>query len=142
MATWDIDKAVAYLKQNSAGKRSLGKCARYVKAAIKAGGIILGDQFVSAKDYGPSLIGNGFHTQGKLLAGFKKGDVAVIDGFSGVKGTVKDHPHGHMCMFDGEIWISDFTQNDLYPGSDYTKVRPNYIVFRYEQPNAVTTVAP
>ena len=55
---------------------------------------------------------------------FEKGDVVVIQGIPG-------HPHGHMAMYDGSIWISDFRQPDLYPGTAYRVARPSYKIYRY-----------
>ncbi len=79
-----------------------------------------------AKNYGSSLRTVGFDSMGQLHGGFKRGDVAVIQPIPG-------HPHGHMTMFNGTIWISDFRQmHGLYPGPGYRAQRPSYSVFRYQ----------
>ena len=66
---------------------------------------------------------------------YQKGDVALIDGFAAdpEKGIVKGAPDGHLAMFDGKIWISDFRQigNDPYPGSSYRKAAPKITIYRH-----------
>ena len=42
----------------------------------------------------------------------QKGDVVV---FSAIKG----HKHGHICMYDGHQWISDFKQRSMYSANAY-----------------------
>lgn len=56
------------------------------------------------------------------------GDVAIIQPIPG-------HPHGHMTMYNGSIWISDFKQyNGLYPGPSYRKHKPVFTIYRYPFP--------
>jgi hypothetical protein len=120
---WDIDKAVGYL-QKHAQTHSLGHCAQYAREAIEAGGVIL-ERHNSAKDYGSSLVKVGFQGHSPLnVVKFLKGDVVIIQGF-------KNHPHGHMAMYDGSQWISDFKQRTLYPGPAYRKSKPSYKIYRY-----------
>ncbi len=122
---WDVQKAVQYLNQH-AEPSSKGYCARYVKKAISAGGDISDwPSIVSAKDYGSALLARGF----QVISGqndFIAGDVVIIQGFNKSDfpaGEIKkDHPHGHMAMFNGQQWVSDFKQNNgYYPGGDYRK---------------------
>ena len=47
-----------------------------------------------------------------------KGDVAVI-------GRSKSHPYGHIAIYDGQKWVSDFKQKSWhgmkqFEGNDYT----------------------
>lgn len=120
---WDEKKAVAYLNSH-AHEHSLGRCAEFVRKAIEAGGIHL-VHHVSAKDYGGSLEQAMFKVLPAGLSTFTAGDVAVIQPIPG-------HPHGHMTMFNGGIWISDFKQRyGLYPGESYRKLKPPYKVYRY-----------
>jgi hypothetical protein len=119
---WQTDKALAHLTQHAQG-HSLGQCAQYTRQAIEAGGLNL-VRHASAKDYGSSLVQAGFHqyTQGQVST-YKAGDVAVIQGFKG-------HPHGHMAMYDGKHWVSDFQQPTLYPGESYRKAHPPFKIYR------------
>lgn len=120
---WDAQKAVKHLDTH-ARAASHGQCARYVRGAVEAGGVTLA-RHTSAKDYGSSLTKVGFVSQGALATGFRAGDVAIIQ-------PIKGHPHGHMCMYDGRHWVSDFKQmHGLYPGASYRKHKPAYAVYRY-----------
>src|SRR5205823_6936766 len=119
---WDKEKAVQYLTSH-ANVTSLGRCAEYTRKAIEAGGLVL-IRHISAKDYGLSLRSVGFLPLGYDPRVYLPGDIVIIDGFEG-------HPHGHMAMFNGNSWISDFKQRELYPGPAFRKHRPHYTMFRY-----------
>lgn len=95
---WDVNRAIQYLRTN-VKPISQGLCATYTRQAIEAGGIRL-LHIRHARDYGSSLAKSGFR-EFSSAGPFQAGDVAVIQPIIG-------HPDGHMCMFDGNIWISDF----------------------------------
>jgi hypothetical protein len=121
---WDLDKAVQYLRQHKE-PGSTGHCAQYVRQAIEAGGVTL-HRHGSAKDYGPSLTAVGFQ---KISSGagylHRAGDVGIVQPIPG-------HPHGHMAMFDGTHWISDFVQmHGIYPGQSYRDAKPAYQIYRH-----------
>lgn len=122
--TWNVDNAVASLQTN-AQPNSLGRCARYVRDAVAAGGIAL-LRTTHAKDYGASLLSGGFVAyDGEPRGGYQKGDIVVIEGFT-------EHPSGHMQMYDGTVWISDFKQlNGFWPGPHYRKKTPDFRVYRH-----------
>jgi hypothetical protein len=120
--SWDLDKTVAALREN-AGANSRSKCAAYVRMALEAGGVTL-TITRSAKDYGQSLELAGFRVVNRhscVIA--HRGDVAIIQ-------PVISSEHGHMTMFDGEIWISDFKQRSMYPGPEYRKQQPDFAIYR------------
>jgi len=120
---WNTEAAVKYLNAH-ASPTSLGRCAEYTRLAIAAGGLAL-IHHVSAKDYGSSLTTLGFASFGQMTEGYLAGDVVVIDSIPG-------HPHGHMAMFNGANWVSDFVQmHGLYPGPAYRSARPRYTIYRY-----------
>jgi hypothetical protein len=128
---WDVGAAVKHLKSH-ARATSHGQCARYTRVAIEAGGVTL-VHHVSAKDYGSSLTKVGFKSQGQLASGYRAGDVAIIQ-------PIKGHGHGHMCMYDGRHWISDFKQmHGLYPGPGYRKQKPAFVVYRYPGVDSATS---
>ena len=56
--------------------------------------------------------------------GYKAGDVAIIENYTG------GAEHGHMQMYDGSVWISDFRQNDFWSGPGYRKNKPSYKIYR------------
>jgi hypothetical protein len=120
----DITAAVRYLDDHASGQ-SLGRCAEFVRKAVEAGGVTL-VRHLSAKDYGSSLEAVGFVALvGQPINGFLAGDVAIIQSMAG-------HPNGHMTMYDGHIWVSDFRQfHGLYPGPAYRAAKPPYKIYRY-----------
>lgn len=122
---WDCEKAVKYLQEN-AENTSVGMCAKYVRKAIEAGNVTL-TRHISAKNYGSSLIAVGFvELNFTPASGYSKGDVAVIQ-------PPPKTLHGHMQMYDGSQWISDFKQRDFWPGPTYRKKQPSYAVYRYRE---------
>jgi hypothetical protein len=89
----------------------------------------------SACDYGPSFEAVGFKpvyfytgsgpTDTAVIPGQQAGDVVVIQPIDG-------HPHGHIALFNGTNWVSDFIQlRGFYPGQQYRNVKPAYILYRY-----------
>lgn len=100
------------------------KCARYVKKALIAGGASAKNSGIeSAKNYGPWLLENNFkvvdnattvRTGGVfIISGQQVGDVVVIQ-------AAPHHVHGHMAMFNGTHWVSDFVQErGFYPAQIY-----------------------
>lgn len=114
--------AAADYADRSAEPHSRGRCAEYVRKAIKGGGITMAHTHW-AKDYGPVLKLAGFY---EVIGGLpKKGDVVVIQPAPG-------HPAGHMAIYDGTRWVSDFKQlHGLYPGPAYRSAQPSYTIYRH-----------
>lgn len=118
---WNINTAVDHAKRY-ANARSLGRCAEYTREAISAGGVEIGHTN-SAKDYGILLENAGFKAIGigeNLLAG----DVVIIQPYPG------GNPNGHMAIFDGTTWYSDFRQRDMWAGPGYRSAHPSYVIYR------------
>jgi hypothetical protein len=121
-------KAAAQYADAHAESGSIRRCAEYVRRAVEAGGIIL-EQTLLAKDYGEKLRKAGFLTVNALGYLPQIGDVIVFQGTS--KST-----EGHMQIYDGTQWVSDFKQNDpLWPNSDPKSVwqteKPAYTIYRF-----------
>lgn len=57
-----------------------------------------------------------------------KGDLIVMSPFVGRK----KHLSGHIQMWNGTQWVSDFKQKALYAGRDYREFRPKYVILRIE----------
>ena len=121
---WDINAAIAHL-QSEALEHPSSKCGKFVHKAIDAGGIRLNTAYnpngKSASGYGPILRHSGFLT---VAPGEKpqKGDVVVFQ-------PVEGHPDGHVAMFDGKQWISDYKQDSIYAASPYKNGAP-YVIYR------------
>ena len=145
--SWDSNKAVGHLAQTAAPHDAvvrhlakIGHCAEHVRQAVEVGlggergprpkQTVPGCTTCSAKDFGPVLRHVGFHPVPASL-GYAKGDVMVI-------GPVPEDPHGHMAMFDGSTWVSDFVQRDQWPAAAYRTANPKPKVTIYRHGDART----
>ncbi len=125
----DLDKVIEHLDAN-AHKTSQGRCARYVRQALEAGGakIPIASRPLYAKDYGPTLEGLGFQKVDPEGYVPQPGDVVVLQPPSG-------RTAGHIQIWNGTRWVSDFEQGtDIYPGASYRKEKVAYEIFRYNRP--------
>ena len=122
---YDVDKATVYLTDN-AQPRSQHECARYVRLAIQAGGCPTYIHPASAKEYDTFLPKLGFKSIPLTDYRPVKGDIIVIK----PPQNQSEHEHGHIAMFNGKKWISDFMQRDMYGGSIYRKKGTEYYLFR------------
>ncbi|MGD7150387.1 CHAP domain-containing protein [Ralstonia pseudosolanacearum] len=124
MPTYDGNRAANYAVSH-AQPHSTGNCAKYVRKAVEWGGITLRRTHY-AKDYGRSLEEAGFQ---EVQGSPRKGDVVVIQPAPG-------HPAGHMAIYSGTTWVSDFTQNSgnqgFYPGPAYRSSQPPYTIYRHD----------
>jgi RHS repeat-associated protein len=117
----DKDKMVEYVEQN-AKEKSQGRCAYACRKAFEAGGMNTTGRPVSAKDYGPFLLQKGAQVvPGGDSYEAEKGDVAVFDGNDA-------RPHGHIQIFTGSQWVSDFKQNNFSP---YRTNVPPSTIYRF-----------
>lgn len=124
--SFDIEKFALHLRAN-AENQSQGRCARYVRLALEAGGANTAGHPLNAKDWGPVLTRNGFRpitVPNPERFRFQKGDIVVFQPYQG------GNPAGHIAGFDGEKWISDFAQRDFWAGPNYRRERPVYAVYR------------
>lgn len=125
----DIDAATECLRAQAA-PNSRGLCARYVRQALEAGGLILTDHPAVAREYTPTLLRCGFtlvcDNPARLANGYvpEKGDVAVIQPYPGGNAA------GHIAMYDGAQWISDFRQRDVWSGPGYRTYKPSIAICR------------
>jgi hypothetical protein len=117
--SWNKYAAVQYAKDH-AYHESHRRCELFVKNAIIAGGLNIRPT-PSAKDMGLALTQVGFQ---KVYGDPQLGDVAVID-------SIINHSDGHVCIFDGAQWVSDFAQRTLYPGAAYRKMQPHVQLYRH-----------
>ncbi|RZN44663.1 hypothetical protein D9736_22660 [Escherichia sp. E10V10] len=142
---WNSSASVSYINSH-AEPGSLGKCAAYVRRAVEAGGVKIKipppriGNSASACDYGPSLEAAGFKsvysytgsglTDTAIIPGQQAGDIVVIQPVAG-------HPHGHIALFNGTNWVSDFIQlRGFYPGKKYRDIKPAYILYRFTDDSA------
>lgn len=119
--SYNVSKAVEHLVSH-AHRKSQGRCAMYVRQALEAGGLNMNGHPSEAYQYVDFLPKVGFYEVDKSGYIPQPGDVIVIQPVAG-------HPHGHIAMYSGSNWISDFVQIDMWGGSDYRK-KANYNLFR------------
>ena len=119
---WDLDKLAKAAISGAKKSKPYGQCALYVRYALEkaqtrkifSGG--LGDAY----EYVTSLPKIGWVQVGKNITTFKKGDIAVFP-----KSSSKE---GHVCIFTGEKWVSDFVQKGIQPKTPGTVYE--YIIYR------------
>ncbi len=117
---WDAGEAARYATEN-AEKKSVGLCAMYLRKAIIAGGIPLYQG------------GDAWHYKYVLpILGFKEidkkaekmvGDIVVFQPIGGRK-------FGHIAIWNGRQWVSDFKQRSIIVHSDYARKECEYSIFR------------
>lgn len=121
--TFDVEKAVEYLDKH-AHSNSQGQCAKYVRQAIEAGGLAIADRPLYAKDYGPALTALGFTKVAVEAYTPVKGDIVVLQ-------PPKGQTAGHIEIYNGTTWVSDFVQSqNIYPGPAYRKEKVSYEIYR------------
>lgn len=106
---WDLEKTLKHLREHAHDK-STHYCARYVRQALEAGGLV-GFRVPSAKD----------EVKLNTLAsiGFKKiaeaNDNTTTPGYTPQAGdiAITFENGNHAAMYDGTKWISDFRQKGL-----------------------------
>ncbi|MBX3617119.1 MAG: RHS repeat-associated core domain-containing protein [Nitrosomonas sp.] len=98
------------------------RCARYVRKGLEAGGADTRGHPISAKDYAPILIKNGFIPVPSQNYIPEIGDTVIFQPYSG------GSQHGHIQTFTGNRWVSDFLQNNFYPGRGYQN--SSYQIYR------------
>jgi len=119
-ATLDKDKFVNYVDLH-AKSSSQGKCAVACREGFEAGGLDATTHPTNAKDYGPFLTQHGASVVSEHNYKPQKGDVAVFQGND-------SHPYGHIEVYDGKQWVSDFKQNNFSP---YRTDTPPSTVYRF-----------
>lgn len=107
--------------------RSAHHCAQYVRKAFEAAGFSTADRPVSgdAGDYGPYLMRHGA-TRVEADTDYRPeaGDTAVFE-------KTAEHPAGHIEVFDGERWVSDFRQQGFSPYRD-PATTPAVAIYRFD----------
>lgn len=98
--------------------RSHTCCAWFVMRALQTGGCPI--PIAPAYAYKAILPMYGFK---KTKDSLQYGDIIVFP-------TVKGHPWGHIAIWNGKQWISDFKQKSMFPAQAYRQA--DYAVFRHE----------
>ena len=102
--------------------RSSHHCAMYCRLGMEAAGLSTQDRPRSgdAGDYGPFLLRHGAQVVAKDSYTPQVGDTVVFD-------KTAQHPYGHIEMYDGQRWVSDFMQRSFSPYRDAASTPPSTI---------------
>ncbi|ELH4668626.1 hypothetical protein Q9X44_002164, partial [Campylobacter coli] len=97
-----------FSKKYNLGTRSTGSCAKYVRSYLMASGYPLSGWPVAAADYINFLPKYGFTpVQGRATQiSPEVGDISITQRFG-------NHKYGHIAIWNGSNWISDFKQNSV-----------------------------
>lgn len=116
--SFNIDKACETITENAL-TTSKCCCALFVMRAMNAGGCPIG--LFPAWYYSTILPIYNFKEVSQFNYVSKKGDILVIE-------NSKEHFWGHIAMYNGNQWISDFKQKNMIP----YKKKYKYKIFRYK----------
>lgn len=98
--------AAKYARSKALGSSS-GYCARYVRTALQKAGYSFTPK-PSAYQYAQGTLSGAGFGQISTNTPTQVGDIIVIT-------KTGPHPHGHICIWDGSNWVSDFVQNKWNP---------------------------
>lgn len=104
--------------------RSSHHCAMFCRLGMEAAGLSTQDRPRSgdAGDYGPFLLRHGAKVVAKDSYTPQVGDTVVFD-------KTAQHPYGHIEMYDGQRWVSDFMQRSFSPYRDAASTPP-FTIYR------------
>jgi RHS repeat-associated protein len=109
--SFNVDAAIQHLNANADLEyQGRNLCARYTMNAVDAGcgTTTKGNRPTHGSEFGDLLSSLGFVQV--ATSDYQAGDVVVFESGTGA------YASGHMQMFDGNKWVSDFVQSGLYPG--------------------------
>lgn len=129
----NVQGATSYARSH-AKSAPTGECALFVRQALGNGGGLktFSGGVGNAYEFGGPLQRAGFvqvysstydPAASENLSGVQKGDVVVFQKVAG-------HPYGHVAIYDGSNWVSDYVQRTMssnpaqYKGGSYTIYRP------------------
>ena len=122
---FNLDASLQHLRSH-AHSASTGHCAKYVRQALEAGGMDMRGRPNNANGYIGFLQNKGYQQvssgSGGSLGGYtpQAGDIIVY------KANAK-HRYGHIAMYDGQSWYSDFKQKSHKVWKD---IDGDYVVLR------------
>ena len=102
----NIENAVDYLITN-AKSESTRKCAKYVADALEIGGFKFTRQKSAYMYHSNGILKTIGFSEIEKPSSFQKGDITVTE-------NNDDHEDGHIAMWCGTNWISDFVQNSEF----------------------------
>ena len=130
------EAAAAYARAH-AEPQSKAMCAHHVRLALmNGGGVPLSGWPEYACNYDPYLERYGFTRIPGEQYSPQPGDVVVIQPHPG------GHPAGHIALYDGTAWISDFVQRDFWGGPGFRAAQPRHAFYRHQSATTETSGVP
>lgn len=122
---WNLDTLATVVTNNARGRRSTGDCALYVRKALQAAQIkpFFAGGLGHANQYPPRLVSMNWVAVGQNVTSWKKGDIVVFQRTN----TRLGQKYGHVAIFNGSQWVSDFIQSSVQPN---TKDNLTYTLYR------------
>lgn len=120
--TQKANKAADLITKNAL-TRSSGYCARYVRKGLQEAGYDLKTQAHAYQYNNGALTDAGFSKVDPRTDGLQKGDVMVMP-------AQGKHKSGHIQVYNGTQWVSDFKQNSVNPWNDVATEDLNATMYR------------
>lgn len=114
IGNFNIINAIKYAQKNY-NPKSLGQCAKYVRLMLEAGGINTTGHPISACKYVSFLPSKGFKHIATLNGREEQTEFSNKNALPGDIAVMNHGKHGHICMFTGKQWVSDFLQKNMWP---------------------------
>jgi hypothetical protein len=118
----DVNAFVKYIDAGAPGTQSKRSCAHACSEALKAAGMNMSGRPEEAYAYGGFVEKHGAIVVDAENYVPKPGDLMVFPASNG-------HPHGHVQVYDGKGWVSDFRQPNMLPW----RTAPPGTVYRFPQ---------
>ncbi len=99
--------------------------AKAMRLSLEAGGMKIKTYPLYSKDYGPFLLKLGFSPVIVVNYIPRKGDIRVFQPYPG------GDPEGHVDMYTGHQWVSDFKEDNFWPSAKYKKYHPSFKVYKW-----------
>lgn len=125
---FDLRRTLQALVRNSKGETQ-HECATYVRMALEAGGMSTAGRPLAAWDYRFFLPKKGFKNIAVLNGQAKQKEFTKSQALPGDIAVMPHGQYGHICMWTGAIWCSDFRQTRMRPYNDDGPA----LIFRFQQ---------
>jgi RHS repeat-associated protein len=116
----------------NANSTSQGRCARWVRQGLEAGGADTSGHPIDAKDYAQTLLNNGFVPILSTNYTPTIGDTVVFQPYPG-----SSNDSGHIQTYNGQAWVSDFFQRGFFPGQGFQNSQ--YQIYRAPDQSGISS---
>jgi hypothetical protein len=124
---YNLDKALDWFNKNKQ-TRNTGRCVEYIRTMLEESGFNFQGYPRSAYQYCTALPRNGFKHIKTIYGKDKQYEWSCTEALPGDIAVMSHGQYSHICMWDGQHWISDFVQQNAWPYANEGKIN----IFRYE----------